>query len=383
MDFEVAKKIVNDTTLSDDDLSILILKAQREAINHYFWKLDDIPTDAQKEAFLSKYEFEIYDIVKAMNKSVIITLIFLPTEGTMKKMQGAYTAMITPMNADGSIDYDGFRGNVKFQLENKIDGLVPLGTTAETPTLDEDEEEKLIGIVMEEVKAFEKSGGKKIPVVLGASSNNTRDAVRYTKRAKDFGADYALVVTPYYNKPSDEGIFRHFEEVSKVGIPIVVYNIQGRTGKNISTPLLERICTLPNIAAVKEASGNINQMMEVIEKIKSKNPDFSVMSGDDGLTLPLMAVGGDGIISVATNLIPSLMVQMVHFCLDGNFSEARKIHYRLQPFFRAEFCDGNPGSIKYAMNVKNLPAGNLRLPLVEVSDSAKKTIESAIKICGI
>ncbi|MBO4320536.1 MAG: 4-hydroxy-tetrahydrodipicolinate synthase, partial [Treponema sp.] len=211
----------------------------------------------------------------------------------------------------------------------------------------------------------------------------TRDAVRYVERAKQMGGDFALVVTPYYNKPSDEGIYRHFEAVSKIGIPIVVYNIQGRTAKNISTSLLERIADLPNIIGVKEASGNINQMMEVIEKVVSKHPDFSVMSGDDGLTLPLMAAGGQGIISVVTNMIPDLMTELAHDCLEGKFAEARKIHYRLQPFFRAAFVDGNPSCIKYAMNVKGLPAGSVRLPLVEPKPEAKAIIEEAIKSCGL
>ena len=219
--------------------------------------------------------------------------------------------------------------------------------------------------------------------MVGAGSNCTLDAVRYVERAKAKGADFALVVTPYYNKPSDEGIFRHYEAVSKVGMPIVVYNIAGRTGKNIPTATLERIAKLPNVVGVKEASGNINQMMEVIEKIKLANPEFSVMSGDDGLTLPLMAAGGDGIISVVTNLAPALVIQMAHYCLDGNFAEARKIHYRLQPFFKAAFVDGNPTSIKYAMNYKKMPAGSVRLPLVEVTDSAKKVIEDALAKCGL
>ncbi len=297
----------------------------------------------------------------------------------MAKIQGAFTAMVTPMKEDGSIDFDCLQKNVRFQLEGGIDGLVPLGTTAETPTLDESEEDKIISIVMEEVRSFEKKTGKKLPIILGAGSNNTKDAVRYAERAKKNGADAALVVTPYYNKPSDEGVFRHFEAVSKVGIPIVVYNIQGRTGRNIQTSLLERIASLPNIAGVKEASGSIVQMMEVIEKIKAKNPDFSVMSGDDGLTLPLMAAGGDGVISVATNVIPSLMTELVHLCLKGDFVEARKMHYRLQPFFRAEFCDGNPSSVKYAMKVKNLSEDYVRLPLSQVTETAKKTIEDALK----
>ncbi len=301
----------------------------------------------------------------------------------MIKLQGAFTAMVTPMNQDGSVDYDGLRKNVKFQLEQGIDGLVPLGTTAETPTLDEDEEDEIIKVVFEEVRAFEKSTGKKIPLVLGAGSNNTRDAVKYCERAKKAGADAALVVTPYYNKPSKEGIFRHFEACSKVGIPILVYNIQGRTGTNIPTDVLKRIADLPNICGVKEASGNINQMMEVIQQVKSAHPDFAVLSGDDGLTLPLISVGGDGIISVVSNLAPKAVTELANTALKGDFAEARKMHYRLLPFFKAAFVDGNPTSIKYAMNVKGLPAGTVRLPLVEVTDSAKAVIEGALKECNL
>ena len=297
----------------------------------------------------------------------------------MIKLRGAFTAMITPMKGDGSVDYEGFRKHIKNQLEGGINGLVPLCTTSETPTLDEDEEEKMIEIIMNEVRSWEKAKGVKVPVIIGAGSNNTRDAVRYTERAKKAGADAALVVTPYYNKPSKEGLFRHFEAVSKVGIPIIVYNIQGRTGTNIPTDVLARIAELPNIAGVKEASGNINQMMEVIAQIKSKHPDFVVLSGDDGLTLPLMAAGGDGVISVVSNLTPSLITQMVDYSLKGDFDSARKVHYRLLPFFKAAFVDGNPTSIKYAMNFKGLPAGAVRLPLVEVTESAKKTIEAALK----
>lgn len=304
----------------------------------------------------------------------------------MNIFRGAMTALITPMNADGSVDYEGFRQNVKFQLKQGINGLVPLGTTAETPTLDETpgaEEDKIISIVMEEVRSFEKAEGKKIPIILGAGSNNTKDAVKYCERAKRVGADAALVVTPYYNKPSKEGIFRHFEAVSKVGVPIVVYNIQGRTGINIPTDVLVRIAELPNIVGVKEASGSIAKQMDVIAQIKSKKPDFAVLSGDDSLTLPLIAAGGDGLISVLSNLAPAIVTEMVTKALDGNFEEARKIHYRLLPMFKAETVDGNPTSIKYAMNCKKLPAGAVRLPLVEVNPEAKKVIESALKECNL
>lgn len=301
----------------------------------------------------------------------------------MIRLRGAFTAMITPMKEDGSIDYDGYRKLLRFQMEEGIDGLVPLGTTGETPTLDEDEEQRIIDVVMEEVRAFEKEKSVKVPVVLGAGSNNTRDAVRYTERAKKAGADAALVVTPYYNKPSSEGIFRHFEAVSRVGIPILVYNIAGRTGKNIDTPTLSRIADLPNIAGVKEASGSISQMTDVIATIKSKHPDFAVLSGDDAMTLPLLASGGDGVVSVVSNAAPALVSEMVRAALAGDYEAARKIHYRLLPFFKAAFVDGNPTSIKYAMRVKGLPSGSVRLPLVDVHDEAKKIIEEALSACGL
>lgn len=301
----------------------------------------------------------------------------------MTIFRGAWTALITPMTKEGKFDAVALKKLVKFQLAEGINGLVPLGTTAETPTLSEKEEDKIIDIVMKEVRAFEAKNNVKIPIILGASSNNTEDAVRYVKRAKKAKADAALVVTPYYNKPSQEGIFRHFEEVSKIGIPIMVYNIQGRTGVNIKTETLLRIADLPNIAGVKEASGNITQMMEVIEQVKSKHPDFAVLSGDDMLTLPLLAAGGDGIISVVSNLAPSRIVELATAGLNGDFEKAKKIHYKLMPFFRAAFVDGNPTSIKYAMNVKGLPAGGVRKPLIEVCDSAKKVIEAALKTCGL
>ena len=301
----------------------------------------------------------------------------------MLKLKGTFTAMITPMKKNGAVDYEGFRKHIKNQLKAGIDGLVPLCTTSETPTLDEDEEDKMISIIMEERAAFKKATGKNIPIIIGTGSNNTRDAVRYTQRAKETGADAALVVTPYYNKPSQEGIYRHFAAVSKVGLPILVYNIQGRTGTNIATDTLARIADLPNIIGVKEASGNINQMADVLAKVKAKHPNFAVLSGDDGLTLPLLSLGGDGVVSVVSNLAPKEVKAMVDAGLKGKFDEARKMHFRLLPIFKAAFVDGNPTSIKYAMNLKGLPAGGVRAPLVEVNANAKKVIKAALQACKL
>lgn len=301
----------------------------------------------------------------------------------MLKLKGTFTAMITPMKKNGAVDYEGFRKHIKNQLKAGIDGLVPLCTTSETPTLDEDEEDKMLDIIMEERAAYKKATGKNVPIIVGTGSNNTRDAVRYTQRAKEAGADAALVVTPYYNKPSQEGVYRHFAAVSKVGLPILVYNIQGRTGTNIATDTLARIADLPNIIGVKEASGNINQMGDVLAKVKSKHPNFAVLSGDDGLTLPLLALGGDGVVSVVSNLAPKEVKAMVDAGLKGKFDEARKAHFRLLPIFKAAFVDGNPTSIKYAMNVKGLPAGGVRAPLVEVNANAKKVIKAALQACKL
>ena len=294
----------------------------------------------------------------------------------MTKLRGAFTAMITPMNADESVDFEGFRKLVRFQLESGISGIVPLGTTGETPTLDEAEEDKLIDIAVAEAKG-------KIPVIIGAGSNCTKDAVKYVKRAKQKGADYALVVTPYYNKPSDEGIYRHFAACAEVGIPIVVYNMPGRTSRNISTALLARIADLPNIAGVKEASGDINQMMDVIATIVPKHPDFSVLSGDDGLTLSLMAAGGDGVVSVVSNLAPKPVIEMVNAALADDFAKARKLHYALTPAFKNAFIETNPIPIKAAMNMKGLPAGPLRLPLCSLSKENEPKLRAAFEAAGI
>lgn len=294
----------------------------------------------------------------------------------MTKLRGTFTALITPMNSDGSVDFDGFRTLVRFQLENGISGLVPLGTTGETPTLEDFEEKKVIEMVMAEA-------GGKVPIIIGAGSNNTRDAVKYVQRAKDAGADYALVVTPYYNKPTDEGIYRHFAACAAVGLPLIVYNIAGRTGKNISTPLLARIAELPNIAGVKEASGDISQMTDVIHTIARKKPGFCVLSGDDALNLPLACLGGDGVISVVSNIAPAEVSALTAAALSGDFERARELQYQLLPAFRGAFIETNPVPIKAAMAMKGLPAGTLRLPLCDLLKENEPLVQAAFTAAGL
>jgi 4-hydroxy-tetrahydrodipicolinate synthase len=298
----------------------------------------------------------------------------------MKEFKGAYTALITPMKDNGEIDYDGFRRLIGFQIEGGIDGLLPLGTTGETPTLDEDEEEKLIRIAVEEVRG-------RVPLIVGAGSNSTKHMVIYTKRAKDLGADAALVVTPYYNKPNDSGIIKHFEAAASAGIPVIIYNIASRTGRNIPTPLMEKLAQIPNIVGVKEASGDINQMGDVIRNIKlpakQAGKDFAVLSGDDALSLPLMSLGGDGVISVISNLIPGKVAALIRACLNGDFETARKFHYELLPFIKAAFVETNPVPIKAAMTMAGLPAGPARLPLGPLSNASEAALRKAVDDLGI
>ncbi|GHV73291.1 4-hydroxy-tetrahydrodipicolinate synthase [Spirochaetia bacterium] len=296
------------------------------------------------------------------------------------KLRGAFTALVTPFKENGDVDYEGFRKLIKFQLNEGINGLVPLGTTGETPTMDDDEEEKLIRIAVDEVKG-------RVPLIIGTGSNDTKHMVDYTKRAKDLGADAALVVTPYYNKPNDTGLIKHFEAAAAVGIPVVIYNIGSRTGRNIPIALMKRLAEIPGIIGVKEASGDINQMGDTIQEIalprKAAGNPFVVLSGDDGLTLPLIALGGDGIISVISNLIPKKITALAKACLEGNFEEGRRLHYELLPFAKTAFIETNPIPIKAALNWAGLPAGPTRLPLGPLETKNEPALRTVVEALGL
>ncbi|MDR2702514.1 MAG: 4-hydroxy-tetrahydrodipicolinate synthase [Spirochaetaceae bacterium] len=293
----------------------------------------------------------------------------------MKEFKGAYTALITPMTDNGDVDYDGFRNLINFQIEAGIDGLVPLGTTGETPTLDDEEEETLIKIAVEE-------NAGRVPLIIGAGSNTTRHMEGYVKRARDLGADAALVVTPYYNKPNDSGLIKHFEAAAAPGLPVIVYNIASRTGRNIPAALMEKIADIPGIAGVKESSGDIAQMTDIIDRIAipRKNTDnpFWVLSGDDSFTLPLLALGGDGLVSVISNLVPKKVRALVNAGLSGNFEEGRRLHYELLPLMKNAFIETNPVPIKTAMRWAGLPAGPVRLPLGPLSANSEKILREML-----
>jgi 4-hydroxy-tetrahydrodipicolinate synthase len=295
----------------------------------------------------------------------------------MTNFRGAFTALVTPMTESGEIDYEGFRRLVQFQITEGIDGIVPLGTTGENPTLDDSEEDKLIEIAVKESKG-------KIQVIVGAGSNDTKHMIKYVERAKKKGADAALVVTPYYNKPNDDGLLRHFEAAAKCGIPIIVYNIASRTGRNIQTSLMEKIAAIPGIAGVKESSGDINQMGDVINGIAIQSAGkFSVLSGDDSFTLPLISMGGDGVVSVLSNILPAKVKALTSSALEGNFEKARSLHYELLPLMKALFIETNPIPVKQAMVWVGLPAGPARLPLGKLSSVNEELLKKTILKMGI
>ncbi len=284
--------------------------------------------------------------------------------------KGAITAIVTPFKEDESVDEDALRNLVDFQLKNNIDGIVPCGTTGESPTLDHDEHDKVIDIVIDAVKG-------KVPVIAGTGSNSTKEAIRMTKHAADAGANGSLQVCPYYNKPTQEGLFRHFSAIAKaVDIPIVVYNIKGRTGINMETATLARLAKEhSNIVAVKEASGDINQMKEVLSTLPK---EFDVLSGDDKMTYPLMSEGGRGVISVSSNIIPNEVHEFVQLGLDGNFEKMKEMHDKFLPIFEGLFIETNPVPVKAALAIKGMIKEAYRLPMCEMQPENKETLKKLL-----
>ena len=286
------------------------------------------------------------------------------------KFEGVFTALITPFKLDGSIDEPNLRKLIDFQISEGISGLLPMGTTGESPTLSHEEHIRVIEMVIDQAEG-------RVPVIAGSGSNSTQEAIDITLQAMECGADASLQVAPYYNKPTQEGFYRHFTAIAdKVDIPIIVYNIPGRTGKNIENDTMLRLAEHPNIVGVKEASGNINQMMDLI---LVKPDDFIVLSGDDNLSLPLTLLGGRGVVSVASNYMPGKMMEMINAALAGEVEKARSLHYEILPFFRGLFFETNPIPIKYAMHLKGMIEEYYRLPLCPMSDANKTKLAAVIK----
>ena len=287
----------------------------------------------------------------------------------MVEFGGCITAMVTPFDKKMEVDYEGLRQNVKFQIANGVSGLVPLGTTGESPTINDQERKKIIETVVKEAAG-------RVPVIVGTGTNSTETTIAHSKEAERLGANAVLVVSPYYNKPSQEGLYLHFEAVaSSIKIPVIVYNIQSRTGVNIDTSTLLKLSKIKNIVGVKEASGNIAQMMDVIDQTRE---DFAVLSGDDNMTLPLIGLGGDGVISVVSNLLPKRVSEMVKAARAKDMKRAEQLHYELMPIFKGAFIEGNPTSIKAAMQMAGMPAGGLRLPLCEIQPHNAEKLHSML-----
>jgi 4-hydroxy-tetrahydrodipicolinate synthase len=287
-------------------------------------------------------------------------------------LQGTITALITPFK-NGEVDYDRLDANVKFQCEAGVDGVVPCGTTGESPTLSHEEHRAVIEKVVASAKQH---GGGKVKVIAGTGSNSTAEALSLTKHAKQVGADAALMVNPYYNKPSQEGLYRHFMAVADaVDIPICLYNIPGRTNVTMSAATIARLAEHKNIVAVKEATGSLDMASEVLA-----TADVRVISGDDSLTLPIMSVGGRGVISVVSNILPDRVKQMVDAALGGRFTIAQRLHLDLFPLFKGMLTlDTNPIPIKTAMAILGRDTGELRLPLCEMSDENRKALERVLQ----
>jgi 4-hydroxy-tetrahydrodipicolinate synthase len=287
---------------------------------------------------------------------------------------GCGTALVTPFTADGSLDEAGVSRLARRQIESGIHFLVPCGTTGEVPTLTDAEQVRVVELVVAEARG-------RVPVLAGAGGYNTQEVIHAALRLRAAGADGILSVTPYYNKPTPEGLFQHYRAITEaVQLPLIVYNVPGRTGCNVDPATLVRLSTLPHVVGVKEASGNVTQMCEICASVPDQ---FIVLSGDDALTLPLMAVGGRGIVSVAANAVPAEMSRMVELAEAGDFAGARAVHQRLLPLLLVNFIESNPIPVKSAMAAMGLLEEVYRLPMVPPRPASKQRIEAVLQSLGL
>ncbi|MCH8567724.1 MAG: 4-hydroxy-tetrahydrodipicolinate synthase [Balneolales bacterium] len=290
------------------------------------------------------------------------------------KFEGLYTAIVTPFSKDESLDEPAFRHLLNLQIEGKVNGVVICGTTGEGPTVSDSEFVRLIRIAKE-------VGGGMYQVVAGTGLNSTQKTIERSEMAVKAGADALLVASPYYNKPTQEGLIRHFYAVADAtSAPVMVYNVPGRTAVNIETETLLELCKHPLIQSVKEASGSIDQIMDVIAAVPT---GFSVLAGDDAITLPAMAAGARGSVSVLSNQAPAMMKSLVNYALAGNFAKAREEHYRLLPLMRVNFMESNPIMVKNALSQMSLIENVLRLPMVPASEKASQKMNELLKVLNL
>jgi 4-hydroxy-tetrahydrodipicolinate synthase len=289
-------------------------------------------------------------------------------------IRGCGTALVTPFAKDGSLDVEALRRLVQFQLKDGIDFLVPCGTTGETPTLEHEEYLGVIRVVVEEVAG-------KIPVIAGVGGNSTRKVASLAGEVESLGVQGILSVAPYYNKPTQEGLYQHFSTIAdSTELPVILYNVPGRTSSNIEPATVARLSKISNIIAIKEACGNITQQMEVLNSVE---PGFRVLSGDDSFTFPLMALGGHGIISVISNEIPGPMARLAHLLLEGKFDEARKLHFQLLPLMQINFIETNPIPVKAALAMMGMVQEVYRLPMCPMKPENRAKLEKVLTTQGL
>ena len=291
----------------------------------------------------------------------------------MTVFEGVSTALVTPFR-DGEIDEPALRELVEFQIATGIEGLVPCGSTGESATMSHAEHQRVVEIVVGTARG-------RVPVVPGTGSNNTREAIELTRHAKEAGADGALLISPYYNKPTQDGIVAHYAEIAReTDFPLLVYNIPGRTASNMLPVTVARLADIEQVVGVKEASGDLVQISEVVARCPD---DFSVLSGDDALTLPILAVGGHGVISTSANVAPAEMIEMVNAFQAGDLPRARAIHLRLLPLFGALFCETNPIPVKAAVAEMGRIGDEIRLPLIEITQPNRERLKVVLKELGL
>jgi 4-hydroxy-tetrahydrodipicolinate synthase len=284
---------------------------------------------------------------------------------------GAYTALVTPFRRDGAVDFDKLRELVELQVAGGIDGLAPVGTTGESPTVDVDEHIEIIRSVIQ-------VAAKRIKIIAGTGANSTAEALELTKLAREAGADGTLQVTPYYNKPTQAGLVRHFTAVADLGLPVVLYNVPGRSGCEIAISTVAELAKHPHVVAIKEAAGSVDR----VSRIKAVC-DLAVFSGDDPLTLPMMSVGACGVISVASNVAPKAVADLVHAAAAGRWDEARRLHYRYYSLFTDVFLETNPIPIKAAMEMAGLGPAVYRLPLCEMGAENREKLRATLRKTGL
>lgn len=281
--------------------------------------------------------------------------------------QGSMVAIVTPFR-EGEVDYEALGRLIEFQINNGTDAIVPCGTTGESPTLSHDEHDRVVEFTVEKVN-------KRVKVIAGAGSNSTREALRLTTHAQEVGADGALVITPYYNKPTQKGMIEHFGELSsRTDIPLVLYNVPGRTGVKLEPETIAELATYDNIVAVKEACGSVDQVNRILNLC-----DITILSGDDSLTLPMMAVGAEGVISVAANIVPGAVSNMVHKALNGEWDAARRDHFYLYSLFQIMFIETNPIPVKTALAMMGRIREEFRLPLCGLSSAHRAEMEESLR----